>query len=994
MKLFVALVLILGLLAGSADASTADVNGDGLVDEDDALILYYAYALETLLGDGTSGGVERFRRTLLGSRAGGSNPSDSDLRRMLLNASAWREIGATAGGDLNRDGVIDEDDALAMYYAHALESLVGNGVSGGVERFRRTLLGSRSGLPDPRDADINQMLRWAQDLTGRVVDTYGGSLPRSGHTRVWRYTRTDFLRFPTEDRTAEEIETEIDKRIKSAGFSDGLDAFNAARLFFQPELRRIGAPQAYSRGALGSDIRIGIEDSGVDTLNLEFAGRIRYKGANLAYWRPLAFLDVSQAFGSCLRPQFGLPPDCWVFEIDAGGDSDRIQEAARYVTEVLAGRFPSRDNTWFIRDIRMNFEQAWYEIPALYGNDRDYWHGTQVASIAAGWFFGVAPGAEIVPVAVNLSASPLGFTGRLEQDEIDIVVEVLLDQWESEGRLDEFDALIAPGVDESFDYFDIINRSYGTRSLGSLIDFIGQHLEREIGINWFRANLPRTWAALIQQGRSEKTIEVWAAGNDEQPAPSIDAALPFHEPLVRGHLLAVAAIDSQGSIPLYSNACGPLPTNWNPGQHGRHYCLSAPGTLNAVKPDPDLDLELIQFGTTAGDDVSFGIHGTSFAAPMVSGGIALVMDLFRDQLSHREAALRVVNTANNRGIYSDSDLYGAGLLDLDAATRPVGTVQTGTDSVQGSVVQTRLRVPAAWGDLGGRLAGIEVAGFDAWNAPFWQPAGSFVQSSEFHPRIPLPESEPVWEQSALLPELRWAALSSPANEGLAPSLGSGLKLRMTASDDTAFLTRTAGGARGPSLRSPQRILGFSGELVAGARVGLLMETGANQGNRASGGFGNALGSQLAWVSREHTWSLGFGNDWTLLVSYLFAAGRPDYERGAMFEAGGSLYSAASVALEWRNDRKRTRWSIEQPLRAESGRGVLRYPTGRSREGDWTFAQTRVSLVPETREVRLRLRHDRPLGSGRLSVEMLSAYNAGHVSGERRNWFGLGYRVDW
>ena len=145
-------------------ATLADVNSDSTLDEDDALVLYYAYALQDLLGDGTSGGVARFRQTLLAGRTGRPNPSDADLTEMLHSANQWKQVGVGAGGDLNRDGVVDEDDALVMYYAYALQDLLGDGDTGGVARFRQTLLAGRAGRPNPSDADLQLLLRRANEL--------------------------------------------------------------------------------------------------------------------------------------------------------------------------------------------------------------------------------------------------------------------------------------------------------------------------------------------------------------------------------------------------------------------------------------------------------------------------------------------------------------------------------------------------------------------------------------------------------------------------------------------------------------------------------------------------------------------------------------------------------------------------------------------------------------------------------------------------------------
>ena len=72
-------------------------------------------------------------------------------------------------------------------------------------------------------------------------------------------------------------------------------------------------------------------------------------------------------------------------------------------------------------------------------------------------------------------------------------------------------------------------------------------------------------------------------------------------------------------------------------------------------------------------------------------------------------------------------------------------------------------------------------------------------------------------------------------------------------------------------------------------------------------------------------------------------------------------------------------------------------TGTAAEGqqfDDTWKRLRFSLRPETRELRLQLRHDRPLFKGQLALELSYAHNADHVPGQHRAQAGLGYRLSW
>ena len=73
--------------------------------------------------------------------------------------------------------------------------------------------------------------------------------------------------------------------------------------------------------------------------------------------------------------------------------------------------------------------------------------------------------------------------------------------------------------------------------------------------------------------------------------------------------------------------------------------------------------------------------GTSFAAPFVTGGLAAISSYFEGQLGSTEIVSRLFSTANKDGVYADSAVYGQGLMDLAAATAPVGET-SGNDELQ------------------------------------------------------------------------------------------------------------------------------------------------------------------------------------------------------------------------------------------------------------------------------------------------------------------------
>ena len=141
-----------------------DVNGDGVLDSDDAQVMYQSYTAADQVGDGETGGTASSRQMLLAGYAGKANPSDDDLKKMIRKANVWREAGVDSGGDINDDGEINESDALVMIYAYELENLVGNGTTGGTARFRQLLLASHANKANPTDEELKVMLRRANEL--------------------------------------------------------------------------------------------------------------------------------------------------------------------------------------------------------------------------------------------------------------------------------------------------------------------------------------------------------------------------------------------------------------------------------------------------------------------------------------------------------------------------------------------------------------------------------------------------------------------------------------------------------------------------------------------------------------------------------------------------------------------------------------------------------------------------------------------------------------
>ena len=155
---------------------------------------------------------------------------------------------------------------------------------------------------------------------------------------------------------------------------------------------------------------------------------------------------------------------------------------------------------------------------------------------------------------------------------------------------------------------------------------------------------PEFISSLSDAATMHDAIFVWASGNDYDNQSTALSALPRVIPELNGHFVNVVAWDSaSGALADFSNACGIT----------KEYCITAPGTnLNTEKSNRPL-------------------NGTSFAAPIVSGAIAVIRQAF-PYMTATQITQLLFETARDIGDTGIDEVYGHGMLDLERATRPVG----------------------------------------------------------------------------------------------------------------------------------------------------------------------------------------------------------------------------------------------------------------------------------------------------------------------------------
>ena len=618
-----------------------------------------------------------------------------------------------------------------------------------------------------------------------------------------------------------------------------------------------------------------------------------------------------------------------------------------------------------------------------------YSHGTAVLSVVGAapdsWndmnttrqnliesnFQGVAWATNWVMVAIHLESgssqipyNPASLAGLLARDS-------------------EFETWIkiASGQDPIYSHInniDILNLSFGFNGI------IENYTETDL-----RANFSNAIEALEQKNVGEKTVVVIAGGNANNrlctagtpncvqrkiDAKSVEIfpGLPARIPELRGHVISVVATKTDGKITDFSNFCG-IAADW---------CIAAPGE----------NVSLAYFGrtptqsNTPAQGISKG-RGTSFAAPFVSGGLALMKQLFRGQLSNTALVTRLYRTANKTGEYADRSIYGQGLMDLGAATSPVGieTLQLG-DAVgqNGSDIRsTSIRLGSAFGDGFGRsLVEREIVTFDQLGAPFWFRLNGLAQRKT-------PESAQTQLRN-LLSQRRITRYIADQRISFTPGRAGGTIERFSGIPQLqlGILEPLNGNKNGHlSLAENSIALGFKGingtavtafttHEISGVKPvsgitfswrpngrrlifnsGWLAEKSSLLGTDATGGFGRFTSNSIFnGIGTE----FGF-NDWQITAAAEMGMAVPNYEKSIIRRVTPLLSSAYKLSGKRHlGNGGSFSISLSQPLRVEKGKTSLSIPVGRTKAGGILFSQATADLTPSGRQSNLAFEWYQPM----------------------------------
>ncbi len=557
---------------------------------------------------------------------------------------------------------------------------------------------------------------------------------------------------------------------------------------------------------------------------------------------------------------------------------------------------------------------------------------------------------------------------------------------------------------------DVLNLSFGWAGI------IENYSE-----SYLRRNIPLTIAQLAQSNKRDKTILVFAAGNshgdrcslgtDNCVNDKIDASsvgvfsgLPVRIPELRGHSVAVVGINREGYITDFSNACG-IAAEW---------CIAAPSedvVTAYYGPSPNSYPDAYADGVIySGDNegINFKSEGTSYAAPFVTGGLAVMKQMFRSQLPNTELLTRLFKTADKSGPYQDSAIYGQGLMDLGAATFPVGVATVPRrNSITGpgsGILETNLKLGSALGDgLQLSLEGQEIAAFDSLGAPFWYQLGdltvsavkTFSLSSELRELLAdEPTVAGTGSQGSILAADRMGReIEQPFDRG---RWQFGLLGESTNVKDGFFrlaedaVTLSYNGRKGVTASAFTTSEFAPMNPVSGLmlswnpknvpillKTGLISEQNTVLGSEAAGAFGS-----LSANSFFFNVGTGFNTGkWQITADAEIGTVNPKFQEGMITDVSALAASAFSILGKRKLASGPTiEFEISQPLRLEKGRATLSVPIGRTHEGELLRSALNPSLTPSGRQIDISARWRNTLANGsRLVFDTTWMLDPGHIA---------------
>jgi hypothetical protein len=449
--------------------------------------------------------------------------------------------------------------------------------------------------------------------------------------------------------------------------------------------------------------------------------------------------------------------------------------------------------------------------------------------------------------------------------------------------------------------------------------------DRRYQNRYYGGENPYQW----RKAMGDDMIVVNSAGNSALPFPEMPGTLATATDangnlILDGRMLIVGAYDlNTQNIAGYSNKAGHICKAVTDGGCADTYRISdfyilAPGNMF----------------TTDERGSNYTIQtGTSQAAAVVSGAVAVVKQMW-PHLEGKQVAKILLDTANKDIRGSDVDVHGQGLLDLEAATRPIGevtmpTADGGQVALSGGFMTNTSDGLADLAGLSsvmvtdeyGRNYYVDMA--QASNAKSrrmdWNPITKAMFYDNFNPY----NSLNYWSQNVALPTQYFGNYD--------------LKLNMNEDMGTAMFdmgfTNGFSGMKGTKYR-----LGF----------GMMNEQNAWMGNSIGGSFGQVSESYTQFTNFTGTHNFTdqvsvFGSMWLGYTSANLA------HKGLVTEVSPTQSYSWNLGLDYTKENHSVGLTMSQPVTVYKGDVNVALPVALTANGAPVFENHKVGISPDVNE---------------------------------------------
>lgn len=385
----------------------------------------------------------------------------------------------------------------------------------------------------------------------------------------------------------------------------------------------------------------------------------------------------------------------------------------------------------------------------------------------------------------------------------------------------------------------------------------------------------------IETSAAAGLVSVFATANDSHSAPSVNAgAAIYMSDVVKNHTIAVTAIDQNDNIADFANHCGVA----------RDFCLAAPGvSIHGAGIDRDTVI----------------YSGTSNAAPHVSGAVALLKSNF-PELTGGEITKILFETARDAGAVGTDNVFGRGILDLENAVAPQGSVSIlATNSINGrkyDLAESGVTATGAVASaLKSSLSGQTIMVSDSYDRGYGMKLSSLVEDDQRSPVAT--QRVAAFAQGAgagsldldASRQIRSSSASDWADEAALTQPYAGLvdTSRLTYIEDFGGYEMSLSGARdddGASFAAAGLKL-KSGNTAFRMEVGSVVEKGQMLGADVMGGLGSDMETRTNFASLGI--DLAISSDTDLVLAG--AIGKSSFDSDGIFKSGRDI-TTSSIGL--------------------------------------------------------------------------------------------------